>query len=234
MAWTAFADRIRCGAPKHRGAPLFHQQGYDMLEIWGRTNSINVQKVMWTVGELGLEHVRHDAGGQFGGLEAPEFAALNPHRRVPVLKDGDTVVWESNAIVRYLAAKYGAGSLWPEDPGARAAADQWMEWSVTTLQRPFLIAFNQIARTPSHRQNIQAMTRAVKALETLFGLLNAHLAGRDFIAGDAPTIGDIAVGVACYRYFNIEIPRPDIANVEVWHKRLREREAYRQHVEIAW
>src|SRR3712207_3006566 len=97
-------------------------EGRSMLRVWGRTNSINVQKVMWTVTELGLEHERIDAGGAFGGLDTAAYWALNPNRRIPTVEDdgGGVVVWESNAIVRYLAARYGAGSLWPEDPAARA------------------------------------------------------------------------------------------------------------------
>ncbi len=132
-----------------------------MLQIWGRPTSINVQKVMWTVGELGLEHVRHDAGGQSGGLDTEEFARLNPHRRIPVIDDDGTVVWESNAIVRYLAAKYGAGGLWPEDPAERATADAWMEWSATTLQRPVLVAFNGMMRTRPRNQNVKVIMNTV-------------------------------------------------------------------------
>src|SRR5262249_14445383 len=104
-----------------------------MLKIWGRTTSSNVQKVMWAVGELGLEHERIDAGGKYGGLETAAYGQLNPNRRIPTVEDGDAVVWESNVIVRYLAAKFGAGELWPSDPGARASADQWMDWQQTTL-----------------------------------------------------------------------------------------------------
>src|SRR5579862_9124920 len=104
-----------------------------MLRIWGRKNSINVQKVMWAVGELGLPHERLDAGGSFGGLDTPEFGKLNPNRRIPVLDDNGIVVWESHAIVRYLAEKYGRGTLAPEDPGARARSDMWTDWTQSDL-----------------------------------------------------------------------------------------------------
>ncbi len=104
-----------------------------MLTIWGRANSINVQKVMWTVGELGLGHTRIDAGGAFGGLDTDEYAARNPHRRVPVIDDDGVIVWESNAIVRYLCARHAAGTLWATDPAERAMADRWMDWQAASL-----------------------------------------------------------------------------------------------------
>ena len=105
-----------------------------MLKIWGRTNSINVQKVMWAVAELALAHERIDAGGAFGRLDRPEYAAHEPEPADPGARGRPAVIWESNAIVRYLAAHYGAGALWPEDPGHRALADRWMDWQITTLQ----------------------------------------------------------------------------------------------------
>src|SRR5690606_22701182 len=119
-----------------------------MLTVWGRTNSINVQKVMWTVGELGLEHERIDAGGAFGGLDTAEYGRMNPNRRIPVLQDGELGLWESNAIVRYLAARYGAGTLWAEDPAQRSEADRWMDWMVTTLLPDMTVVFWQLVRTP--------------------------------------------------------------------------------------
>jgi glutathione S-transferase len=204
-----------------------------MLQIWGPPTSINVQKVMWTVGELGLEYTRREAGGQDGGLDKQEFARLNPHRRIPVIDDDGTVVWESNAIVRYLAAKYGAGGLWPEDPAGRAIADEWMEWAATTLQRPVLIAFNGVMRTQPRRQNVKMIMNTVKRLQELYEVLDRHLEDRDFIAGDALTIGDIAAGATLYRYYNMDVPRPKNPNLEAWRDRLKEREAYREHCETS-
>jgi glutathione S-transferase len=206
-----------------------------MLKIWGRANSINVQKVMWTVGELGLEHLRHDAGGKAGGLDTPEFTAMNPHRTIPVIDDDGVVVWESGAIIRYLAAKYGAGSLWPEDPAERAAGDQWAEWTHTLLQPVFLRVFQAVAKTPPQKQNVQRVMTMVQRLGVLYRRLDAHLASRPFMAGDQLTIGDIPAGATLYRYCAMDIPgRPDLPNLKAWHERLREREAYRQHVEVPW
>ena len=203
-----------------------------MLQIWGLKKALDVQKVMWTVGELGLEHTCYNVGGPFGGLDTEEFARLNPHRRIPVIDDDGTVVWESNAIVRYLAAKYGAGGLWPEDPAGRAIADEWMEWTATTLQRPVLIAFNGLMRTQPRQQNVKMIMNTVKRLHELYEVLDRHLEGRDFIAGDTLTIGDIAAGATLFRYYTMDAPRPKNPNLEAWRDRLKKRATYREHCEI--
>ena len=110
-----------------------------MLTIWGRRSSFNLQKVMWLVGELGLDYRHIQAGGKFGGLDTPEFRAMNPHGRFPVIDDAGTIVWESHAILRYLAARHGRGLFWSDDAAERSHADRWMDWSQTTLQRDFLM-----------------------------------------------------------------------------------------------
>ena len=204
-----------------------------MLKIWGRRNSINVQKVMWAVGELGVAHQRIDAGGPFRGLDTKEYGAMNPNRRVPTIDDDGIVVWESNAIVRYLAAKYGAGSLWPADSGERARSDMWMEWATTDLQPAFVGAvFWAFYRTPEQQRNWPAIRQGVARSAALFGLLDRQLEGRKFVAGDRLTIGDIATGAQLYRYYELEIERPELSNVEAWYARLRDRPAYREHVMV--
>jgi glutathione S-transferase len=170
-----------------------------MLKIWGRDTSINVQKVMWAVGELRLPHERIDAGRQFGGLDTPAYATLNPNRRIPTLEDGDVVLWESNVIVRYLAAQFGAGSLWPQDPGVRGVADQWMDWQQTTLLPDMRIVFFGLVRTPPAQRDQGKIAAAVESLKDVWGKLDAHLAKRRFVAGDDLTMGDIPVGAMCYR-----------------------------------
>ncbi len=135
-----------------------------MLRVWGRTNSINVQKVMWAVGELGLAHERVDAGGEFGGLDTAAYGAMNPNRMIPVVDDGGTVVWESNAVVRYLAARYGAGGLWPEDPGARSLADRWMDWQLSTAQPAMGPVFINLVRTPPERRDHAAVAAGAERL----------------------------------------------------------------------
>ena len=203
-----------------------------MLTIWGRRNSVNVQKAMWAVGEVGVPHERIDAGGEFGGLDTPEFAALNPNRRVPVLRDGDTVVWESNAIVRYLAAKYGAGTLWNPDPGARTKADVWMAWAQTTVYREFIDLFWGFVRTPPEQRNMDAMRAANERLVKHLELLDRHLGDQPYLAGETFTMGDIPAGVLLYRYFAMEFDYPSLPNLAAWYARLGERPAYQAHVAI--
>jgi glutathione S-transferase len=201
-----------------------------MLRIWGRNNSINVQKVMWTVGELGLEHERIDVGGAFGGLETAEYGKLNPNRRVPTVEDGDVVVWESNACVRYVAARYGAGSLWPEAPGPRARADMWMDWQASSLLPDITVVFWGLIRTPEAERDHAKIEAAAKRLGTTWRILDEHLASRRFVAGDTLTIGDIPVGAGCYRYFGLPIERPRLPSLEAWYGRLKERAPFREHV----
>ncbi len=204
-----------------------------MLKIWGRRNSINVQKAMWAIGELGLEHEHIDAGGPFGGLDTDEFGEMNPNRRVPVIDDGGTVVWESHAIVRYLAAKYGHGSLWPEDAGARARTDMWMEWTTADLQPAFISGvFWSFYRTPEAQRNWNVIRQGIARSAIMFRMVDRQLEGRDYLAGDTLTIGDIAVGTQLYRYFELEIDRPDLPQVEGWYARLKDRAAYREHVMV--
>jgi glutathione S-transferase len=201
-----------------------------MLRIWGRTSSINVQKVMWTVGELGLAHERLDAGGAFGGLDTEDYGARNPNRRIPTIDDDGVVVWESNACVRYLAARYDAGGLWPEDAAVRARADMWMDWQQTTLLADMTVVFWGLIRTPEDKRDHGAIDAAARRLGVTWRVLEAQLAGRRFVAGDRLTIGDIPVGAACYRYLGLPIERPSLPNIEAWYERLKQHSAYREHV----
>ncbi len=201
-----------------------------MLRVWGRTNSINVQKVMWAVGELGLAHQRVDAGGAFGGLDSDEYGERNPNRRVPTIEDDGLVMWESNACVRYLAARYDAGGLWPEEPVARARADMWMDWQQTTLLADMIVVFWGLIRTPEAKRDHGAIDAAVTRLGGTWRVLEAQLAGRRFVGGDRLTIGDIPVGASCYRYFGLPIERPSLPNLEAWYERLKQRPAFREHV----
>lgn len=201
-----------------------------MLRIWGRTSSINVQKVMWTVAELGLAHQRIDAGGAFGGLDGDEYAAMNPNRLIPVLQDDAIMVWESNAIVRYLAARYGTGGLWPENPAQRSETDRWMDWQLTTLQPAVGPIFLGLIRTPPERRDMALITASAERLGHAMTVLDGHLAGRPYVAGDALTMGDIPVGCICWRYANLDIARPDLPNIAAYRARLEARAGYRGQV----
>ena len=154
-----------------------------MLVVWGRKNSINVQKVMWTIGELGLAHERKDVGGPFGGLDTAEYGALNPNRRIPTIVDEDgTTVWESHSCVRYIAARYGAGSLWPEDPSARALGDLWLDWMQTTLLPDLAPVFLGLIRTPAEERDMAKIERCIRAMGETWRILDAHMEGRRFVA----------------------------------------------------
>lgn len=204
-----------------------------MLKIWGRTTSVNVQKVMFAVGELGVEHQRFDFGGQFGGLDTPEYGLLNPNRLVPTIDDNGFVLWESNAIVRHLAQRYGRGTLSPADEMTFAKADSWMDWSLTTMYSDIIgTCFLQLIRTPAAERNVKAVNEAAKRAGEKLGTLNQQLHGRQYIIGDQVSIADVAVGTLMFRYFNLPIQRPKLANVESWYQRLSRRPAYQQHVMV--
>src|SRR5438132_4308637 len=156
-----------------------------MLRVWGRKSSFNVQKVMWLLGELGLAHERIDAGSAFGGLDTPEFLAMNPHGRIPVLQDGDTIVWESHTILRYLAARYGKPPLWSDDPATRSQAERWMDWSDTTLQPDFLMGvFRGFYRTPADKRDMPRVKAAIARSARDLAQLDKQLEGRKFLLGD--------------------------------------------------
>jgi len=203
-----------------------------MLKVWGRASSFNVQKAMWTIGELGLEAERIDAGGRFGGLDTPEYRAMNPNGRIPVLKHDEVVVWESHSIVRYLAATFGRGTLWPEDPAERSLTDRWMDWTAATLQPAFMDIFWGYYRTPEPERDWTVIQRGIDGCARLYGILDRHLAARSFVAGEHLTLGDIPVGATLYRYFELDLPRPSLPNVEAYYARLQDRLAYRLHVMI--
>lgn len=201
-----------------------------MITVWGRRNSLNVQKAMWAIGELGLESTRHDIGGSFGGNIDAEFDKLNPNRTVPVIDDGGFRLWESNAIVRYLAAKYGQGSLWPEDVVTRASADRWMDWQQNVLYGALGPVFMAICRVPNAEQDSAAIAQHAADTANAFALLEPFLADSDYVAGDVFTMGDIPIGCCLWRYYSLPIERPDLPNLEAYYKRLTERAAFQQHV----
>ncbi|MCB1885221.1 MAG: glutathione S-transferase [Geminicoccaceae bacterium] len=201
-----------------------------MVTVWGRNNSINVQKVMWTVAEIGLDHERHDKGGPYGGLDDPGFLAMNPNARIPVLQDGGLVLWESNATVRYLAACYDEGGLWDADPAKRALSDRWMDWQATTLNPPMFTLFMNLIRLPEPQRDPKAASAAAKALEPLWAILDERLADAPYVAGDRLTIGDVPLGCAAWRWSAMPFERPDLPNLAAWLERLKERPAFEAHV----
>ncbi|MGH7022797.1 MAG: glutathione S-transferase family protein [Caulobacteraceae bacterium] len=194
-----------------------------MPRLWGRGSSINVQKVLWTLGEIGVPFEHIEVGGRFGGLHSSAFRALNPNQRIPVIEDGGVAIWESHAIVRYLCARYSPGQLWPVEPAARARSDQWMEWCATTLQPAFMGFFWGWYRTPEAERDATRNAASLAAANAAFTLFDEALAGDEF---ERPTLAGIVIGAQLYRYFTLEIDRPPLPRLEAWYGRLGERAAY--------
>lgn len=199
-----------------------------MLKIWGRRNSINVQKVLWCCGELGVEYERIDAGLAFGVNDTSEYKAMNPNGLVPTIDDAGFVLWESHAIVRYLARKHGSGTLWPEEPRAAADADRWMEWYSTTLWLNVRPIFHTLVRTAPEKRNMALVEEHRKLLAGNWAIVDAQLARNDYVAGSSFTVGDIPLGVAAYRWFNLPIERVSLPNVERWYERLKQRPVFKE------
>ncbi len=202
-----------------------------MLKLWGRANSVNVKKALWCLEELGLAYERVDAGMQFGVVNTPEYRRMNPMGLVPTLEDDGFVLWESHAIVRYLAAKHGAGTLWPQDLRRRADADRWMDWAFTFLAalRP---VFWGLVRTPPEKRDAAAIGEATKKCAELAAVLDAALAGRKYLAGDTFTMGDIPAGCHVQVWMRLPVERPKHPNLEAWFARLCERAPYRKVVDL--
>jgi glutathione S-transferase len=194
-----------------------------MLRIMGRISSINVQKVVWCARELGLAFERTDVGGALGGTDTPAYRAMNPNGLVPVIDDDGFVMWESNAIVRYLVAGHSEGNLWPDSLKARADADRWMDWQATELGPTMRDAFIQLVRTAPEKRNQAKAVASVNASERLIAILDEHLAERDYMTGRAFTMGDIPVGLQIHRWLGMSVSRVPRPNVEAWYARLRAR-----------
>lgn len=201
-----------------------------MLKIWGRRNSVNVQKVMWTVAELGLKHERVDAGGTFGVVNEPAYGALNPNRTVPTIEDDGLVLWESNVIVRYLAAKHAPGKLIPTGAGDRAKAEMWMDWQQTVVNPPLGPVFVGLIRTPPEKRDASAIDAAAERVAKAMHILDGALAKRAYLMGDAFTVADIPAGCAAHRWLALPLERPNLPNLKAWHDRLAKRRPFAEHV----
>jgi glutathione S-transferase len=205
-----------------------------MLKIWGRANSVNVQKLLWCCDELSLPFERVDAGLQFGRVNDPDYRELNPNGQIPTLVDGTFVLWESNAILRYLAMQYGASSsLYPADPKLRASIDRWLDWSLSTLvpaERPVFLA---LVRTPPAERDMEALAANVKTLIARWKIIDGHLQGRFHLEGDRFTIADIVLGAFAKRWFGVEgIDRPPMPSLQRWYQRLTQRAAFKKYIDL--
>lgn len=203
-----------------------------MRQLLGRANSSNVMKVIWLLEEMGLPYERKDIGGKFGGNDQPDYLALNPNGVVPTLIEDEFVLWESNVILRYLAASHDAGhAFWPRDLRARADVDRWMDWQQTTLGPPMSVVFWGLVRHAPAQRDMAAITQAAARLGTLYGILDRRLAERDHVAGERLSLADIPLGVHAHRWFSFEgIDKPELPHLRAWYDRLLARPAYKQHV----
>jgi glutathione S-transferase len=198
------------------------------LTIWGRLSSVNVQKVVWCADELGIEYKRIDAGGKFGLVDTPAYLGMNPNGLVPVIDDDGFVLYESNAIVRYLACKAGATSMWPEEPRARADVDRWMEWQSTGYTPAMGPAFMQLIRTAPDKRDIGTIEASRVKSEKLSAILDTHLCDRRFVTGERFTVADIVIGCAAHRWLHIPIERTARPNLQRWYDEIAARPAAQQ------
>ena len=202
-----------------------------MLKVWGRNNSANVQKAMWCIGELGLEYERVDVGGPFGGLDSPEYMALNPNSRIPTVEDEGNILWESHSVIRYLALKYGKGTLCPDDLGARQKADRWMDWPHNGFNHHIRTLFFALVRDREKAEpDMDAMNAIAAEAAVDLPILDGHLSSNEYAAGTNLTMGDIPLGCIVNRWYSLPIDHPSHPAVEDWLHRIRERPAFREHV----
>lgn len=205
------------------------------MKVWGRDTSVNVQKVLWTLAEVGRPFERIDAGGAFGVTDTDTFGRLNPNRKIPVIDDNGFILWESGAIVRYLAAKYAPGTLVPADLETRARADQWSDWCTGTLYTDFIYGvFHHLVRVVAEDRDNKLVANNAKLTGERFAILEDTIGAHGFIVSDQLTFADIEIGALLHRYFTLPIERPDLPRLQRLYERLTERPSYRDHVVKDW
>jgi len=207
-----------------------------MLTIWGRKTSSNVQALMWCVGELGLTYERYDVGHRYGGNDTREFLAMNPNGTIPVLVDGDRApIWETGAILRYLASCYADPVFWPTEASARAQVDMWADWAKINVALEFTRPiFWRVVRTAPNDIDWSAVRKSVAKLAKVLDIAEARLAENDYLCGDALTLADIQFGHLLYRYFDIGIERPSHPALLNYYHRLTGRPAFCEHVMVSY
>jgi len=202
-----------------------------MLEILGRTTSINVRKVLWLCAELELPYRLEPWGAGVRSTNVPEFLALNPNGLVPVIRDDAFVLWESNAICRYLVTRQGREDLLPRDLQQRAIVDQWMDWQATELNDAWRYAFMGLVRKSAAHGDPAAIAASIEQWNRRMTMLDARLAQTGaYVAGEAFTLADIGIGVSTHRWFATPIERPALPAVDAYYERLGTRAGYREHV----
>ncbi|WP_159566359.1 glutathione S-transferase family protein [Budvicia diplopodorum] len=207
-----------------------------MLTVWGRKNSSNVQALMWCIGEMGLAYKRIDIGHKYGGNDTPEFLAMNPNGTVPVLQDGQSdYLWETGAILRYLSGRYGNSHFWPAELGLRTQVDMWAEWSKLNITLNFSgPIFWQVIRTAPQDRQSEKIAEAIKVLTHKLTIAERRLEQHRFMVGDYFTLADIQFGHLLYRYFDIDIERPNLPCLKKYYDNLCQRSAYKEHVMVSY
>ncbi len=203
-----------------------------MLRIWGRISSVNVQKVVWCADEMGLDYERVDVGGTFGKTKTPEYLALNPNALVPTIEEDGFVLYESNAIVRYLAARGSPDGLWPTDLRKRADVDRWMEWQSTSFTPAMRDAFWQLIRTPEDKRDLAALEKSRAESERLAGILDAHFAKHHYLTESGFTAADIVVGCAAHRWLLLPLPRESRPHLQRWYDEIKSRPGARKVISL--
>lgn len=202
-----------------------------MIRVYSRRNASNVLPVMWTLEELGVAHVRIDTGGSFEGTRTPEYLAMNPNARIPTIEDEGFVLWESNAIIRYLVRNYDAKRLLrPDSEKAYALADQWMDWHKTTLYPAYIDWFWAIVRTEPGARDQRRIADLRKSTDAALVVLEAQLKKTGFVVGDKWSMADVPFGPLVYRYLEVAQPGSSYPNLQAWFNRLLGRPAFQKHV----
>lgn len=201
-----------------------------MLKIWGRANSSNVQKVLWTCEEIGIAFERIDAGGAFGRTKEPAYLAMNPNGLVPTIEDAETVIWESNSIMRYLATTRGANRLYPTDPVQRSVVERWMDWQLASLSAPMSVLLFGYYRTPPEQRDAAALEAGRKQAIGVLSILEGALGETGYVAGPDLTLADCCLGIFMHRWHQYPIERPALPRIAKYYDRLAERPGYRKHV----
>lgn len=207
-----------------------------MRKLWGRKSSSNVQAVRWCLEVLGLEYEQIDAGFTYGVVDTDEYHVLNPNRTVPTLQeDNQSSLWESGAIIRYLANQYAPASFWPSDPLERSIVDQWAEWAKINIALGFTgPVFWKVVRTAPSRQDPELIAENLKLLDRYLTIANRQLSGNEYLTGEKITVADIQFGHVLYRYFDISISRAAHPNIERYYNMLAERKDYQRCVMVSY
>jgi glutathione S-transferase len=201
-----------------------------MITIWGRSNSLNVQKTLWCCEELDIKFERIDWAGPFGGNDDPAYLAMNPNGRVPTIRDGDNIVWESNSVIRYLCAVYGGERMLPADPYRRSEVERWMDWQLATLNPPMTTLLLGYYRTPPEKRNAAALEAARTEAIRCWTIAEGQIAKNGFLAGPALTLADIGNGILVHRWYEYPIERPALPALETWYDALCARSGFQKYI----